>query len=417
MEKLRAYYASKISDHISQTDEGYWICTDVRIARIGAQDYLAEEVGMEDRAGEIIPVHRTPEEVFDKATLASFRGKAVTDDHPPVDVTAENYKKYIKGAVQDVWEGKGKDEGYLVADLIVYDPSLIQKIQDGKREISCGYDCDLIQDEDGNLYQTKIRGNHVAVVDNGRAGETVKIIDEEKPTKKKRGTFMGIFGKRQTKKQKAIMRALKLVDEHATDEEVAKAIEDELEVVEKVEDEEVEAKLTDEEVKTIVDEVAARIADDLEGKIEAIVEEKMEAYDSVKELDELEAEVKDEGEEEVIVDPEYIEDEEEAEVITDEDCTDSDNSNLVATTDAAIKRVIDRAKKDVLKEKDPKKRKQIKDDTKILVRELKGKRAKSNANGYQTLIQNKSKDKVRDVEARQNDNPYQKDREKQLIYN
>ena len=42
-----AYYGSTISKHMTQTPEGFLICRDVPIARIGTQDYLARELGLD----------------------------------------------------------------------------------------------------------------------------------------------------------------------------------------------------------------------------------------------------------------------------------------------------------------------------------------------------------------------------------
>ena len=44
------------------------------------------------------------------------------------------------------------------------------------RELSCGYRYDLVQLSDGTWAQTNIRGNHIALVSDGRAG-TSKIMD------------------------------------------------------------------------------------------------------------------------------------------------------------------------------------------------------------------------------------------------
>ena len=42
-----AYYGSTISKHMTQTPESFLICRDVPIARIGTQDYLARELGLD----------------------------------------------------------------------------------------------------------------------------------------------------------------------------------------------------------------------------------------------------------------------------------------------------------------------------------------------------------------------------------
>lgn len=175
--KKTAYYGSRISDSISRTPEGFLICRDVPIARVGVQDYLGREIGQTERPDEVFKVTRPADEVFSPAAIASFEGKPVCDNHPDEDVTAENYAQYIRGVVRDVRKGAGQYEGCLVADLVIHDAALVRAIQDGKREISCGYNCLWVPTGDHTLEQREIRGNHVAVVDKGRAGHGVAIHD------------------------------------------------------------------------------------------------------------------------------------------------------------------------------------------------------------------------------------------------
>ena len=175
--KKTAYYGSRISDSISRTPEGFLICRDVPIARVGVQEYLGREIGQTERPEDVFKVNRPAEEVFTPAAVASFEGKPVCDNHPDEDVTSENYAQYTKGVVRDVRKGTGQYEGCLVADLVIHDGALVRAIQDGKREISCGYNCLWVPTGDHTLEQREIRGNHVAVVDKGRAGHGVAIHD------------------------------------------------------------------------------------------------------------------------------------------------------------------------------------------------------------------------------------------------
>ena len=58
-------------------------------------------------------------------------------------------------------------------------PIVIDEIESGaKREVSAGYECEYVE-RGGKYYQTNIRGNHVALVQQGRAGKTVCIKDEQ----------------------------------------------------------------------------------------------------------------------------------------------------------------------------------------------------------------------------------------------
>lgn len=176
---MRAFYGSKISGHMIRTPEGYLVCKEVPIARIGTQEYRGMEFGGENPE-KIYVVKRPEEEVFSKAALASFEGKPVVDEHPSEDVMPENIGRYIKGTCRDVRRGEGALSDCVIADLIIYDKDLIQKIENGKRDISCGYDCLWDPEDDDTYVQREIRGNHVAVVEKGRAGHKVSIRDSRK---------------------------------------------------------------------------------------------------------------------------------------------------------------------------------------------------------------------------------------------
>lgn len=186
----KAYFGSRISDHIIKTPEGFLICKDVPIARTGTQQYRGCEFGGPVADG-IYNVQRPEAEVFDRAAVASFEGKPVCDEHPEEDVTPDNYGRYMKGVCRDVRRGDGDLSNCLVADLVIYDADLINKIEAGKREISCGYDCLWNPTSDSSYDQLEIRGNHVAVVDRGRAGHKVAIRDTADD--KKGGTKMSKF--------------------------------------------------------------------------------------------------------------------------------------------------------------------------------------------------------------------------------
>ena len=203
------YYGTRLSENISRREpEGYLLCLNVPVARTGVQEYLPEELGLpgfgapgerasgsfsakngrQPREGPLgmISVYRPEEEVFSPETIASFEAMPVTNDHPPDGVDISNIRALQKGHVHNVRRGTGEESDLLLADLIITDPVLIDLILDGKREISCGYTYELCE-ENGQYIQRKIRGNHVAVVDAGRAGARVSIRDK-KPKEPERRT-------------------------------------------------------------------------------------------------------------------------------------------------------------------------------------------------------------------------------------
>ncbi len=194
------YYGTRLSENISRREpEGYLLCLNVPVARTGMQEYLPEELGLTPNsefrihnselspAGGLVKVYRPEEEVFSEATMASFEGMPVTNDHPPLGVDVSNIRALQKGHAHNVRRGSGEESDLLLADLIITDPALITAIlEEGKREISCGYTYEL-REENGRYIQRQIRGNHVAVVDAGRAGPRVCIKDHKANTTRLKG--------------------------------------------------------------------------------------------------------------------------------------------------------------------------------------------------------------------------------------
>jgi hypothetical protein len=177
------YYGSKISDNLSTSPEGFLICHNVPIARTGYQDYLGSELPqeMQEEYGlspqKMYKIYRSVEEVFSPATIASFEGKPFTDNHPTETVTIQNIGMYGKGHIQNIRRGSGEYQDMLIADIICTDEIVSNSIQQKlKREVSCGYDNVIVKGKKG-FEQTQIRGNHLALVENGRAGQKAAIQD------------------------------------------------------------------------------------------------------------------------------------------------------------------------------------------------------------------------------------------------
>ncbi|MFJ0260937.1 DUF2213 domain-containing protein [Acinetobacter baumannii] len=196
------------------TPEGYLLCRDVPIARIGTLMYADDEVPVTaDNTGLII-IYRGEDVLFDPITIASAEGKPVTDDHPADWVTPDNWKELSKGFVKDVRRGEGGDSDYLVADILVTDKETIQKVLDGKVEISLGYDADYTETSKGKGLQSNIRVNHIALVEKGRCGSRCSIGDSfmsAKKTQKKEPWYQNLLGLKRTVDQ-ALEEADKTVD-------------------------------------------------------------------------------------------------------------------------------------------------------------------------------------------------------------
>jgi len=147
------------------------------------QDYFGYELGIQDRAAEKIGVFRPAEEVGNTDSIKTFANLVVTDDHPLGPVTVDNVKELQKGSVSDIKFNGGQLTGLIT----ITDKELIDKIQNGKIEVSVGYSQELVNEKgtyDGKTYefkQTNIHANHLAIVGAGRCGPACKItIDHQK---------------------------------------------------------------------------------------------------------------------------------------------------------------------------------------------------------------------------------------------
>ncbi len=184
---MKAYYGSRFSPNMTRTPEGFLICHNVPITRTGWYEYLGQELNLEDMFDKMVKVYKSPEEIFAPAAMASFEGKSVTDNHPSSDVRPDNYSSYEKGVVSNVRQGTDDESDCVVADLIIKDPNLINEIESGKREVSCGYNVDYEPIGDDKYQQINIRGNHIAIVSAGRAGDRIAIKDEKpKPIERRK---------------------------------------------------------------------------------------------------------------------------------------------------------------------------------------------------------------------------------------
>ena len=457
---MRAYYATKLSPNISRMPNGFLICKNVPIARTGSQDYQGSELGIIENPDDIFAVHREESEVFNPSALASFEGVSFVDEHPLDDVTVDNACYLTKGFVKDVRRGNGDDSDKVIADIIVTDANIIAEIESGKREISCGYKCDYVTDENGKIYQCNIRGNHVALVDKGRAGKEVAIKDGKSITdikskndlfdlsanrqenrQERRTMFMNKpkNGKQKNEKQGLLSKLFGVLTSDADPEIVAEIAE---QLVESAEEEALEATAPN-DIEENTDETKTNNANNTSDDtpppwaVEIItrlgnLETKLETFESKKQssdpLDELEKEINGEssenGEESVTKPVEEMgsednedessldsEDEDETETKSeetgeemgdDEDTADTettDTKDTKTTKDAKI--AIINAKKQVAKIKDLKTRRDVADAMAGLIRQTYGIKPSTPKGSYSAILSAKQKNAKRAKDAYQ----------------
>lgn len=160
-------------DAVERTPDGE-LRIPARLAKVGVLTY---EDSDGNAWGELVPA----ETLFAADSMASMRGRPITDLHPGKFVTPLTRKGVQVGHVSDDVK---RDGDYLSAPVYVTDATEIALVEKGeRRDVSCGYTCDLDETPgvfDGIPYQRVQRNrvyNHLGLGPEGwgRAGTDVSL--------------------------------------------------------------------------------------------------------------------------------------------------------------------------------------------------------------------------------------------------
>jgi hypothetical protein len=163
---------------------GWLTVEDNPITKVGVFPYLGSQIGAPE-ADRVYMVHRPAEELNNPETIESFKLTPFINEHPKTllgnigGLVATDNKR-----VEGVFGEKVYFEyPYLKANLRVYSAQTLDSIDLGKEELSAGYTCEWSRESgsfEGVAYeyvQRKIRGNHGALVEEGRSGPDVSVMD------------------------------------------------------------------------------------------------------------------------------------------------------------------------------------------------------------------------------------------------
>lgn len=170
--------------HRKKDDNGFLIITQNPIAKSGVFEYLKSEILPNFKGDDgLVKVYR-PFEALKKAK-DSFANKPIKLTHKWVGDEANTADGAISSEIK-----ADEANGYLIADLIIYNPELIAKIESGEVvELSPAYTGEVLansgryEGEDYDFTQSVDCVNHLAVVESGRSGRDLRILDE-KPKRK-----------------------------------------------------------------------------------------------------------------------------------------------------------------------------------------------------------------------------------------
>jgi hypothetical protein len=167
----------------SQTDEGYWLYKNIKIARSGLFDWGVSELEQDGiskifpdlKKNQVVKLLRPPE-AFTVAVLESANLKSITDDHPRDGlVNPANYQRHEKGQIFNIlFDGE-----FLIADLLIKDEKLFRQIKSGKKEVSIGYTyvqpVNFVKGLHYVALEYIVSINHLAFVFKGRAGSECRV--------------------------------------------------------------------------------------------------------------------------------------------------------------------------------------------------------------------------------------------------
>lgn len=158
------------------TEEGYLKDTPI-LTSTGIFEYVEDD-------GTIRRELRVPEEVFDEASLKSYKGKPVIITHDAGLVDKDNVHENQIGTILT----EGYQDGENVrAEIIIHDTDEMREC--GLKELSLGYNLDLDETPgtwNGQHYdavQRNIRINHLALVREARAGDQARLNIDSRDSK------------------------------------------------------------------------------------------------------------------------------------------------------------------------------------------------------------------------------------------
>ncbi len=159
------------------------------LTKVGVFPYSGMQIDPSLEPDKIYQVYRPEEELNCPECIESFKLVPWINEHVMLGAEGDGLTPAEKKGVQGViGEEVYFEDGYLKGNIKVFSEKLANLIKSGKKELSIGYKClyDIVAGVyDGVRYdviQRSIRGNHLALVEEGRAGPDVAVLDQYKFT-------------------------------------------------------------------------------------------------------------------------------------------------------------------------------------------------------------------------------------------
>ena len=163
----------------------FWLIKDNPITKTGVFPYLGAQIGQQGLDAEkIYYVLRPAEELFKPETVESFNGIPITIEHAMLGSQDKGLTKPEDKGIDGVTLESAHQSGdKLLNNIRLFSEQIKDAVNSGKKELSAGYYCDFVPesgDYHGQHYdfvQRNIFGNHIALVDKGRSGSEIRVMD------------------------------------------------------------------------------------------------------------------------------------------------------------------------------------------------------------------------------------------------
>lgn len=184
---MLAASASSPKESARITDlNGYIEIRDNPISKEGVFEYSGAQIGLTgDDANRIFKVYRPASELADPECIESFKLLPFVDEHAMLGSEELGLTPAERKGVQGfIGEQVHFDPPYLRGNIKILSESAKRLINEGKRELSPGYRCvyeltpGVFEGQNYDAVQRRIRGNHLALVQEGRTGPDVAVLDK-----------------------------------------------------------------------------------------------------------------------------------------------------------------------------------------------------------------------------------------------
>ena len=176
-------YASAMDKREYDTN-GWYEIKDNPLSVVGVYPYMGRSISSECIQDHLYGVYRPESELSSQDCIDSFKLIPWIDDHVMLGSEdaglTPSEQKGVQGVIgQDVYF----DGTTLRGNIKVFSEAMANLIANGKKELSCGYRCryeyspGVYNGQEYQYVQRDIRGNHLALVENGRMGPDVAVLD------------------------------------------------------------------------------------------------------------------------------------------------------------------------------------------------------------------------------------------------